>query len=293
MDNCDLVYFVNSQGKRAVLSSPDNPNYWELRGRSGFTAPDVDIFTKKFASGAVKYLGKVLKPRTCSMKMVCIGKDTAERDQIFFEMLDTLLDYKGEGEGKLYVKRSDGSIYYLNCVYSGGMNIVEQYQKFHLFTLSFYAADPLFYASAKYQFSGSDGILMVKNPFDYTLWPVLHFDDKPQNTATPADHPTITNTTTNKSIVLTSTDDDPQLPGTSISYENVDIITAEQDRGIYGEAVRYDDTRIAYGPIPQALVSASINFPVAPGANTITWADCYSYNAGWLKLDPAFYTFGV
>ena len=150
MDNCrDFVYFINSQGKRAVLSSPDNRNYWELRGRSGFTAPEVDLFSEKYASGSTKYYGKALKPRNMTMQMVCVGESTAERDRIFFEMVDTLVDAVGAGEGQLWVKRSDGSMVYISCVYSGGMNIVEQYHKFHKFSLSFYAADPWFYGAEK------------------------------------------------------------------------------------------------------------------------------------------------
>ena len=156
MDNCgDLVYFVNSQGRKAVLSSPENQNYWELRGRSGFTAPEVENFSVQMASGITKYFGKTLKPRICTMKMVCTGKNTAERDRIFFDMLDVLLDVSGTGEGKLYVKRSDGATVWLRCVYSDGMNIIEQYQKLHLFTLTFFACDPWFYgAEKKYSLDG-------------------------------------------------------------------------------------------------------------------------------------------
>lgn len=149
MDNGnDLVYFVNSQGAKVVLSSPANRNYWELRGRTGFTAPEVDLFYEKFASGKTKYFGKSYKPRSPQMKMVCVGRNSAERDKLFFDMLDTLLDGDSQEEGKLYIKRYDGVMVYLNCVYSGGMNITEQYKKLHMFTLEFFAADPLYYAVA-------------------------------------------------------------------------------------------------------------------------------------------------
>ena len=146
MDNGnDLVYFVNSQGKKAVLSSPTNRNYWELRGRTGFTAPELDLFYERFASGKTVYFGKSLKPRNPTMKMVCVGRNSAERDRIFFEMVDTLMDVDETAEGKLYLKRYDGVMVYLNCVYSGGLSITEQYQKLHMFTLEFFAADPLYY----------------------------------------------------------------------------------------------------------------------------------------------------
>lgn len=146
MDNGnDLVYFVNSAGKKAILSSPDNRHLWELRGRTGFTAPQYDLFYEKFASGKTHYFGKSLKPRTPTMKMVCVGKDSAERDRVFFNMVDILMDINETTEGKLYLKRFDGVMVYLNCVYSSGLDITEEYKKLHKFTLEFFAADPLYY----------------------------------------------------------------------------------------------------------------------------------------------------
>ena len=146
MDNGnDLVYFVNSQGRAVYLSSPNNEQYWELRGRKGFTAPEVEIFTEKMSNGVTRYFGNALKPRIASLRMVCVGKSTAERDKVFFDMVDTLMDMNGTGEGKLYLKRSNGETVYMNCVYSGGMNIIEQYKRLNLFDVEFYAADPLYY----------------------------------------------------------------------------------------------------------------------------------------------------
>ena len=147
MDN-NQIYFVNSQGKRAVIASAENRNFFEMKGRSGFSAPDVDVFTERMTSGAVKYFGKTLKPRTVSIKMLCRGDSQPERDAVFFEMLNTLLDANGKGEGRLYVRRSDGARFFLNCVYTGGMQIAEEYRRFKKFTLSFYAVDPTFYQDA-------------------------------------------------------------------------------------------------------------------------------------------------
>lgn len=141
----DLVYFVNSQGETVYLSSPGNRNYFELMGRTGFTAPELDIFSEKYANGKTRYFGKAIKPRTCRMNMVVRGKDQAERDKVFFDMIDILLDVAGGEEGRLYVKGSDGSLVYLNCVYSSGLKVTEQYKTLQKFALEFYAADPWFY----------------------------------------------------------------------------------------------------------------------------------------------------
>ena len=45
--------------------------------------------------------------------------------------------------------RSDGLELYLNCAYSSGLSVVEEYRKFHRFTLEFYASDPYFYGATK------------------------------------------------------------------------------------------------------------------------------------------------
>lgn len=172
MDNSISAYFINSSGEQVVLSSDQNNQYWELVGRSGFTAPEVENFTEKFASGQVKYFGKALKPRSCSMRMVCCGKDTAERDRVFFNMVNILIDKYGTKEGKLYIRRSDGGMVYLNCVYSGGMNIVEQYKKFHIFTIEFYAVNPWFYIDTgiSHEFNvRQEKTVTVIRPDDYDI----------------------------------------------------------------------------------------------------------------------------
>jgi len=149
MDDRDLVYFVNSKGKTAFLSTPDSKNYWEMKGRSGFTAPQIDNFYEKFASGNAVYFGKALKPRHCSMKMLCKGRNSEECDRVFYNMLSVLLDADGSGEGRLYIKRPNAERLYLNCVYSGGMDIAEQYRKYKKFSIEFFAANPWFYAVKK------------------------------------------------------------------------------------------------------------------------------------------------
>lgn len=201
-DDFIYVYFVNSQGKRAILSSSKNHNYWELMGRSGFTAPEVDIFSEQMASGATVYMGKSIKPRNCSMRMVCRGQSTAERDRIFFDMLGILLDADGTGEGKLYVRRSDGATFYLNCVYSGGMNIVEEYQKLHLFTLNFYAADPCFYRTGEVIYitpNGNSGTFTVNNRSAYNT--NFYMDTYPTGVLSG----NITNSTTGKKLTFAQT----------------------------------------------------------------------------------------
>lgn len=226
----ELIYYVNSKGKKTVISSKFNKNYWEIGGRSGFAAADVQLFTQQMASGSVKYFGKALKPRTGTFQMLCKGASSAERDRIFGDMLDVLLDVNGMGEGRLYIKKSDGLMVYLRCVYSGGMNIVDQYKKFRRFKLEFYASDPTYYFDGTVYNWKNDGLnstsssnpgrLTIVNNSNYdTVFKMILFDfttDDPVEGATPqADSDrfqwslsgTFINETTGKKITFRNVDD--------------------------------------------------------------------------------------
>ena len=141
----DSLTFENAAGKRVILSSQNISQYWELRGRSGFTAPDVKLITEKYVNGNERIVNRIVSPRTVRINMIVTGKTTAICDRIFFDMVDVLMDTSKGEVGKLYVTRSDGRVVILNCAYSGGMNIKEEYTNFHRFTLEFYASDPWFY----------------------------------------------------------------------------------------------------------------------------------------------------
>ena len=141
----EALSYVNPSGKTVLISDTSVTKYWELRGRSGFSAPDVELITQKFANGTTKVLKRFIAPRTVKINMVLVGDTTADRDQYFAQMVSDLIDIGGGNEGKLYVTRSDGTQVYLNCTYSSGMNVVDEYRKFHRFTLEFYASDPYFY----------------------------------------------------------------------------------------------------------------------------------------------------
>lgn len=270
----EYVYFVNSRGYRTVLSSPENRNYWELRGRSGFTAVDIETFTQKMASGTVKLLGKAPKPRTCSMKMICVGNSSAERDRIFYEMLSVLIDADGSGQGRLYVRRSDGAMAYLNCVYTSGANITEKYQKLHEFTLTFYAADPYFYIPDEYTFAEiqqKSGIITVNNRSNNNMSVNLLIADahSPNAGMSWSAKGAIKNTTTGKKITFgrysyrdQAVDETITLPGyiqmvLNVSDKKFDVYTEDQ-YGVKSSAYNYIDWN-----------NTDLGFCLVPGQNTI------------------------
>lgn len=288
MDNGnDFVYFVNSQGKRAVISSPENRNYWELVGRSGFTAPEVDIFSEKYASGAVKYFGRALRPRTCSMKMVCVGDSTAERDKVFYDLVNVLMDPDGAGEGTLYVRRSDGSMAELHCVYSGGLNIVEQYRRLHLFNLTFYATDPWFYGTEK----------------SYYVWQIYYYGNPLVIDAKPGMICRITysgftqpyqpragyieNTTTGKKVTYVDRSATvPNLPG----YSNLVIDFNPRDPSML---LYTQDGKIHDGCIYFDLENTDMDFGLVPGQNTIDFSNLHYDTISYIYFRTRYRYLGV
>ena len=140
-----LVY-ENPSGIQTILSSPTMRNYWEVGKRTGFKAPQVKIITQKYVNGNVRIVNTLKEPRTVSLTMILTGKTEASRDKYFNDMVDRLMDTTKGDVGKLYITRSDGLKVHLNCAYSSGLDVVDEYKNLSKFTLEFYAADPYFYS---------------------------------------------------------------------------------------------------------------------------------------------------
>lgn len=148
--NYSSLVYVNAKGIRTVLADRAVKTHFELKGRSGFTAPEVELITQKYFEGTTKILKRQLQPRTVTISMMVTGKTEYQRDALFFQMINQLMDVSGGEVGKLYVKRSDGSTVYLNCAYSSGLSVTEDYRRFQQFDLEFFAADPYFYRDLEF-----------------------------------------------------------------------------------------------------------------------------------------------
>ena len=147
MDNVfESLIYENASGNRVILSDQSVTSYWELRGRYGFSAPEIELITQKYVNGSVKVVGRIIQPRTVGINMVVTGETTVKRDAVFFDMVEQLIDADGGDIGKLYITRTDGLVVILNCTYSSGLRVTDEYRKFHRFTLEFYAEDPYFYS---------------------------------------------------------------------------------------------------------------------------------------------------
>lgn len=279
MDNFESLTFVNASGEEVYLSNPDITRWWELRGRSGFTAPEIEIISQRYANGVTKILKRMLQPRTVSINMVLTGASTAERDHVFFEMVSRLMDVNGGNTGKLYVRRSDGMVVYLNCAYSSGLSIVEEYRKFHRFTLEFYAADPYFYRDlanetidvtvgnylalsdtlkvGNYEKIGrftSSGAGVINNTTSENLQPVIRMQKVVGSV-------TIVDAESGYSIKISGL--------TMDEYQTLVVDTRDDSKNIYIE--NPDGTTISAGQYLE-WSNQNYEFPIVPGENHISYS---------------------
>ena len=278
MDNFESLRFMNGSGEEIVLSDPTTTKWWELRGRPGFTAPEIEIISQKYANGVTKILRRLLTPRSVSMNMVITGDTTEERDASFFAMISKLMDVNGGNTGKLYARRSDGVEVYLNCAYSSGLSIVEEYRKFHRFTLEFYAPDPYFYKDLEdttievhegsfltlsdtlmfgyYHKIGefiSEGSGVIMNTSGEYLQPVIRLQGVRGSI-------TITNADSGYSIVISGL--------TMTNGQTLVIDTRDDSKNIYIE--NPDGTTIQAGQYLE-WSNTDYEFPIIPGENHISY----------------------
>ncbi len=166
-----LVY-ENPSGVQTILSSPAMTNYWEVGRRKGFTAPQVKIITQKYVNGITRTVNIIKEPRTVAITMIMTGKTEASRDKYFHDMVDRLMDVSQGDVGKLYIMRSDGLKVHLNCSYTSGLDVVDQYKNLSKFTLEFFAADPYFYGVENVQTAEFDesGMITLSQTLTLGQW---------------------------------------------------------------------------------------------------------------------------
>lgn len=280
MDNMlrKLVY-ENASGQQVILSDPAIQQYFEVGGRSGFTAPEIELVTQKYINGQEKIVGRIIKPRTVTMSFIITGNSPAKRDAVFFDMISRLIDVSGSETGKLYIKRSDGKTVYLNCAYSSGLSVVEQYERFHRFTLEFYASDPYFYNDHEFTVSISDiesDIVTLSNDLFLGVWylgigningngvvvnyleedvePIIQIKGRRQNI-------TIVNNTTNERIAFTNL---PLFQGDMLvidTREQSKDARIEKEDGTVISALQYLDWS-----------TMNMSLRLVPGSNGISYA---------------------
>ena len=289
----ESLIYENASGNRVILSDRSVSANWELIGRSGFSAPEVELITQKYINGQTRVIGRIIKPRTVKINMVLTGTSAAKRDSLFFSMVEKLIDAGGGEIGKLWITRSDGSVVYLNCAYSSGLKITEQYRKLHKFTLEFYAEDPYFY-SQEIEFSvpaadrqpftlgnnlyletwcldyeNISGSAIVNNPYISQADPVFEIPDARYTL-------TITNNSVGKSCGFRSLD----------LTDGDDLIIDTRERSRSAIIIRKDGTvETAVGNLSWSNYSLSV--PLIPGDNAVIFNTVGVYRDLDIKITQA------
>lgn len=151
--------FITSNGEEVVLDNYDQErNVWELWGRSGFVAPALEYIDEQYADGYAETLAVRIPPRDVTLNLIVKGSSMAGRDRVLHGIVNRMLEHGVKRQwGKLKVMRKDGTLVYLNCFYSGGLESqVEDEPFIHLLSINFHAPDPYFYDFTPTEFYFSD-----------------------------------------------------------------------------------------------------------------------------------------
>lgn len=145
-DLYESVIYVTADGDEIILSSEHTRYRWETVGRAGFKAPEVKTESRVYANGTSRTLASVLQPREVTLQMVITAPTRADAAALYDSLVSRLLQTGARDDwGKLVLRRADGSWVCLDCIYTGGLNITEEYPRIYQFALTFEAGDPYFY----------------------------------------------------------------------------------------------------------------------------------------------------
>ena len=164
-----LVSYINARGEEIVLDDTERTFIGELYGRAGDEAPALTYTEILYGDGSTDIVVLNAQPRdvTLSFWAPTGTPDLRKRlESVKQQLLQT--GARSGNWGKLKLRRPDGSLVYLNCVYTGGLSdIVREYPTHVKFSLTFRASDPLFYDGYVTTFTiepdAADGYLMMKD----------------------------------------------------------------------------------------------------------------------------------
>ena len=163
-----LVSYINARGEEIILDDTERSFLGELYGREGTEAPSLKYTEILYGDGSTDLVLLNTEPRDVVLYFWApTGTPDLRRklEDLKRQLIQT--GTRSGGWGKLKIHRPDGSLVYLNCVYTGGLNdIVREYPNAVKFSLTFRANDPLFYEGFETRYvieaDAADGYLMMK-----------------------------------------------------------------------------------------------------------------------------------
>ena len=171
--------YINARGEEIILDDTERTFMGEIYGREGTEAPGLKYSEILYGDGSTDIVVMNAKPRDVKFYFWAPVETPRLREKL--EELKRQLIQTGTRAGnwgKLKIRRRDGSLRYLNCVYTGGLeDLVRTNSTSVTFCLMFRANDPLFYEGFETRYviqaDAEDGYLMMEplvfeNGYDFS-----------------------------------------------------------------------------------------------------------------------------
>lgn len=269
--------YITASGDEVVLSSEMNEKWWECYGREGFAAPPLEHVTRQYADGATDTLSVIMKPRPLVVKMVLSGESCRERDELIADIASRLIQLGSRKNwGRLKVMRSNGSIVYIDCVYTGGLEEIEQkLPTLQQFLINFYSGNGYFYDANETLLSTSNLADLVYLNDDLFLSDDLFLTDGVSSIAAlnngeaffplvevygPASVIRITNNTTGLTLAV-----NPEF--TLLAGQKLTFNCREHERSILFTDEDGNETDVT----EEQLLGTTLVWPIEKGSNSITF----------------------
>lgn len=140
--------YTNARGQEIILDDDRHSFLGEIMGREGFDAPAIDLKTVKLGNGNEDVISVSYKKREMTCYFWAETPDRAAFLRKFHSIKAGLVQVgkKPDNWGFLKILRPDGTYARINCVYSEGLESMMYDSAVRTqFSLTFVAADPLFY----------------------------------------------------------------------------------------------------------------------------------------------------
>lgn len=161
--------YINARGEEIILSDSEHSFIGELYGREGVEAPALKYSEILYGNGSTEIVVLNAEPRPVTFYFSA-PLETPRLREKFEEVKQQLIQMgtRSGGWGKLKIRRRDGTLRYLNCVYTGGLEDVVRTNRVDVtFSLTFRANDPLFYEGFVTRYvieaDAAGGYLMMKD----------------------------------------------------------------------------------------------------------------------------------
>lgn len=143
-----LMTYTNQLGDEIVLDDTERSFIGELYGREGCEAPALAFKEVTYADGTTEIASIELEPREMRFYFWAPVRTSGLKAKL--EAVKRRLIQIGVPNshkwGTLKIRKPDGSMSRIDCVYTGGFDeMVREYPNLVKFSLTFKASDPLFY----------------------------------------------------------------------------------------------------------------------------------------------------